>query len=158
MLWRLFAYTCAALALMVVIGNRLFGRPGGLYRGGRSGPCPGLTPIQTLEPAADGIELAWLLASFAAALFGLRQRLAKAGPLAVRHRAGHCRANPRHQPCDVSDRRCSLAFLPREQRRPMLWLVPGMILPDGLLEALTYAIVDGRPAVAVPPVGWATPT
>ena len=97
-----FAYTCATLMLMVFIGNRLFGRPSGYI----AAVALALTPayaIQTLQPAADGTELAWLLASFAAALMAYDRKLVAVGP-GRRRRAGHCRANPRHEPGDVSDR------------------------------------------------------
>ena len=85
------AYTCAALALMVMIGNRLFGRPAGYIAAAALVLTPAYA-IQTLEPAADGIELAWLLASFAAALLAYDNG-SRGWALAVRHRAGHCRAN-----------------------------------------------------------------
>jgi len=137
-----FAYTCATLALMVMIGNRLFGRPAGYI----AATALVLTPayaIQTLEPAADGIELAWLLACFAAALLAYdrrSRRWALASGIALGIAAQTRDTSLAMFPIAIF----AVAILARERRREMLWMVPGMMLPMAL-EALTYWIVAGDP-------------
>jgi 4-amino-4-deoxy-L-arabinose transferase-like glycosyltransferase len=137
-----FAYTCGALALMVMIGNRLFGGPAGYIAAAALVLTPAYA-IQTLEPAADGIELAWLLASFAAALLAYDNRSrgwALASGIALGIAAQTRDTSLAMFPIAVA----AVVFLPRDRRLPMLWLVPGMILPMAL-EALTYGIVAGDP-------------
>jgi 4-amino-4-deoxy-L-arabinose transferase-like glycosyltransferase len=137
-----FVYACASLALMVMIGNRLFGRPSGYI----AAAALALTPtyaIQTLEPAADGIELAWLLASFAAALLAYdkrSRRWAVASGIALGIAAQTRDTSLAMFPIAVA----AIFLLPRDRRSSMLWLVPGMVLPMAL-EALTYWIVAGDP-------------
>jgi Dolichyl-phosphate-mannose-protein mannosyltransferase len=137
-----FAYACASLALMVMIGNRLFGRPAGYIAAAALVLTPAYA-IQTLEPAADGIELAWLLASFAAALPAYDRR--SGGWALVSGIALGIAAQTRDTslamfPIAVA----AILILPRDRRLPMLWLVPGMFLPMAL-EALTNGIVAGDP-------------
>jgi len=137
-----FAYACTSLALLVMIGNRLFGRPSGYIAAAALVLTPAFA-IQTLEPTADGTELAWLLASFAAALVAYDRRswrwaLASGVALGIAAQA----------------RDTSLAMfpillfavvmLPRDRRNSMLWIAPGMILPMAV-EALTYWIAAGDP-------------
>ena len=137
-----FGYACASLALMVMIGNRLFGRPAGYVAAAALVLTPAYA-IQTLEPAADGIELAWLLASFAAALMAYDRRSrgwALVSGIALGIAAQTRDTSLAMFPIVVA----AIFLLPRDRRRPMLWIVPGMILPM-VLEALTYWIVAGDP-------------
>ncbi|HMI40739.1 MAG TPA: glycosyltransferase family 39 protein [Sphingomicrobium sp.] len=136
------AYACASLALVVMIGDRLFGRPAGYI----AAIALILTPayaIQTLEPAADGIELAWLLASFAAALLAYdksSRNWALGSGIALGIAAQTRDTSLAMFPIAIA----AIFMVPRDRRRPMLWLVPGMILPMAL-EALTYWVVAGDP-------------
>lgn len=136
------AYTCATLALMVMIGNRLFGRPSGYI----AAAALVLTPtfaIQTLQPGADGTELAWLLASFAAALIAYDRRSwrwALASGIALGIAAQTRDTSLAMFPIAIA----AVAAMARSQRREILWILPGMILPIAV-EAVTYWIVAGDP-------------
>ena len=136
------AYACASLALMAMIGNRLFGRPAGYI----AATALVLTPafaIQTLQPAADGIELSWLLASFAAAVFAYDKRSrgwAMVSGIALGIAAQTRDTSLAMFPIAI----LAIAILPQDRRRMMLWALPGMILPM-TVEALTYWIVAGDP-------------
>lgn len=136
-----FVYTCATLMLMVFIGNRLFGRPSGYVAAIALAVTPAFA-VQTLQPAADGTELAWLLASFAAALIAYDRkswRWALTAGVALGIAA--------------QTRDTSLAMFPiaavavvmlSRERRAMLWMIPGMISPM-VIEGLVYWIVAGDP-------------
>jgi 4-amino-4-deoxy-L-arabinose transferase-like glycosyltransferase len=137
-----FVYACASLALMVFVGNRLFGRPAGYVAAAALVLTPAYA-IQTLEPAADGIELAWLLASFAAALQAYDRRSwrwALAAGIALGIAAQTRDTSLAMFPIAIA----AVAMLPRDRRGPMLMMLPGMILPM-VFEALTYWIVAGDP-------------
>jgi 4-amino-4-deoxy-L-arabinose transferase-like glycosyltransferase len=136
------AYACAALALMVMIGNRLFGRPSGYIAAAVLVLTPAFA-IQTLGPAADGVELAWLLASFAAALLAYDRgswRWAVIAGIALGIAAQTRDTSLAMFPIAVF----AIAMLPRDRRRAMLWMLPALFLPMAL-EALTYWIVAGDP-------------
>jgi len=137
-----FAYACASLALMIVIGNRLFGRPSGYIAAAALVLTPAYA-IQMLQPAADSIELAWLLASFAAALLAYDRRSwrwALAAGIAL-----GIAAETRDTSLAMFPIAAAAIFLvPRDRRRAMLWMVPGMLIPI-LVEALTYWIVADDP-------------
>jgi 4-amino-4-deoxy-L-arabinose transferase-like glycosyltransferase len=137
-----FAYACASLASMVFIGNRLFGRPAGYVAAAALVLTPAYA-IQTLEPAADGIELAWLLAGFAAALQAHDRRSwrwALASGIALGIAAQTRDTSLAMFPIAI----LAVAMLPRDRRGPMLLMLPGMFLPM-MVEALTYWIVADDP-------------
>jgi len=137
-----FAYACTSLALMVMIGNRLFGRPSGYIAAAALVLTPAFA-MQTLEPAADGVELAWLLASFAAALLAFDRRSwrwALTAGIALGIAAETRDTSLAMFPVAAA----AIFFVPRDRRHPMLWMIPGMLIPI-LVEGLTYWIVAGDP-------------
>ena len=137
-----FAYACGSLGLMVMIGNRLFGRPSGYIAAAALMLTPAFA-LQTLEPAADGIELAWLLASFAAALLAFDRRSrgwAIVAGIALGIAAATRDTSLAMFPIAVG----TLFLVPSDRRRAMLWMIPAMFVPIAI-EALTYWIVAGDP-------------
>ena len=135
-------YTCATLLLMIFIGNRLFGRPAGYAAAAALVLTPSFA-MQALQPAADGIELSWLLASFAAALAAFDRnsgRWAIAAGVALGIAAQTRDTSLAMFPIAA----LAVVLLARGERRNMLWILPGMLLPIAA-EALTYWIVAGDP-------------
>ena len=137
-----FAYACASLALMVMIGNRLFGRPSGYIAAAALVLTPAFAS-QTLEPAADGTELAWLLASFAAAILAYDRRSwrwALVAGIALGVAAETRDTSLAMFPIAAA----ATLLMPKERRSAMLWMVPGMLIPI-VVEAVLYWIVAGDP-------------
>lgn len=137
-----FAYACATLALLVMIGNRLFGRPSGYIAAAALVLTPAFA-IQTLQPTADGTELAWLMASFAGALMAYDRRSwrwALASGLALGVAAQTRDTSLAMFPIAVF----AVGMLVRAGRREMLWMLAAMVLPMAV-EALTYWAVAGDP-------------
>jgi 4-amino-4-deoxy-L-arabinose transferase-like glycosyltransferase len=136
------AYSGASLTLMVMIGNRLFGRPSGYIAAAALALTPAYA-IQTLDPAADGTELAWLLASFAVAILAYDRRSwrwALVAGVALGIAAETRDTSMAMIPIAVG----AIFLVPRERRRALLWIIVGIPVPI-LIEALTYWIVAGDP-------------
>ena len=147
------AYTCATLMLMVFIGNRLFGRPSGYVAAIALAVTPAFA-VQALQPAADGTELTWLLASFAAALMAYDQkswRWALTAGVALGIAAQTRDTSLAMFPIAA----VAIAMLSR-RNRAMLWMIPGMISPI-IIEGLVYWMVAGDPLWRFRLAVWACP-
>ena len=137
-----FLYACATLLLMIFVGNRLFGRPAGFVAAAALVLTPSFA-IEMLQPAADGIELSWLIACFAAALAAYDRRSgcwALAAGVALGIAAQTRDTSLAMFPIAIA----AIGVLARGERRFMLWFVPGMLLPVAA-EALIYWIATGDP-------------
>ena len=134
-------YLAASLALMVRIGDRLFGRPSGMIAAAALMVTPAFA-VQALDPAADAAEIAWQLAAFAAGLLAFD-----------RNSRGWAAASGIALGIAAAARDTSLLMFPiaalaavyfGRERRALWWLIPAMIVPM-VIEAASYALVAGDP-------------